>query len=160
MGQKKKLIKKMNTKSIQPLFIFSIICVLILATVLSGCTGTKTLTGSQKDAVLVYSEPIVDNLLQGMNDANYAAFSRDFDAQMLSAIPEANFTSSLLPTVVGKLGKYISRQVTSVTEIGSNVTIVYNAKFENTDNVTITLTLHQAAPHQVAGLYFNSPLLK
>lgn len=131
----------------------------MLSAFLDGCTGKNTLSGSQEEAVLAYSEPIADNLLQGMNDANYTVFSRDLDAQMLKAIPEASFTSSLLPKIIGKLGKYVSRQVTSVTDIGSDVTIVYSARFENADNVTITLTLEQAAPHLVAGLYFNSPLL-
>ncbi len=132
---------------------------LLAATGLAGCTTQKTLEGSDRDAVLAYSEPIADNLFQGMNSGDYATFSRDFNDQMLKGIPEATFTGSFLPNVAGKLGKYISRQVDSVTQVGNNVLIVYTAKFEQDDNVTVRFSLEQAEPHHVSGLYFNSPTL-
>ncbi|MEJ2601234.1 MAG: DUF3887 domain-containing protein [Anaerolineales bacterium] len=135
-----------------------IIClmgILLSSLVLTGCSGAKSLTSGQKDAVLAYSEPIADNLLQGMNADSYKAFSRDFDPQMQQGLPQSNFKDKLFPTINGKFGKYISRQVASVNTVGKNVVIVYTAKFERSDNVTITLTLKQQEPHQVAGLYFK-----
>ncbi|MCL4561025.1 MAG: DUF3887 domain-containing protein [Chloroflexi bacterium] len=141
------------------MLIACLMAALLTPVFLSGCTNAKTLEGSDRDAVLAYSEPIADNLFQGMNSGDYATFSRDFNDQMLKGIPEATFTSSFLPNIVGKLGKYVSRQVDSVTEIGSNVLIVYTAKFEQDDNVTVRLSLEQADPHHVSGLYFSSPTL-
>jgi hypothetical protein len=131
----------------------------LLAAGVAGCTTNKTLTGSDRDAVLAYSEPIADNLFQGMNSADYATFSRDFNDAMLKGIPEDTFNNSLLPDVVGKLGKYVSRQVESVTQIGNNVLIIYTAKFENDDNVVVRLSLELADPHKVSGLYFTSQTL-
>ncbi len=141
---------------------FLIILLTCAALVVSvGCTGAsaKALQGSERDAVLAYSEPVADNLLQGMNNADYAAFSRDFNAQMKGAITQQAFQSNLLTTIGGKLGKYVSRQVSSVSQVGSNLLVIYTAKFEQEDGVTIRLSLEQAEPHHVSGLYFNSPKL-
>ncbi len=150
---------KSTRKISSPVLIFSLVLALFAAAGLAGCSNGKTLTGSDRDAVMAYSEPIADNLLQGMNTADYATFSRDFNDQMLKGLPQDSFTSNLLPNVVDKLGKYLSRQVDSVTEIGSNVLVIYTAKFENDDNVTIRLSLETADPHHVSGLYFTSPTL-
>ena len=139
--------------------ITSLTLMLLAGVLLAGCSRGKALTGSERDAVLAYAEPIADNLFLGLNAADYATFSRDFNDQMLQGIPEENFTSSLLPNVMGKLGNYVSRQVDSVTQIGGNVLIIYTAKFENDDNVTVRLSLETADPHHVAGLYFSSPTL-
>lgn len=70
--------------------------------------------------MLAYSEPIADNLLQGMNAGDYAVFSRDFNDQIMKGIPSESFTGSVLPTISGKLGKYVSRQMDSVSEIGNS----------------------------------------
>jgi len=150
---------KRTPHSFLSVLIASLSLALIASTGLSGCASVKTLTGSDQAAVLAYSEPIADNLFQGLNAGDYAAFSRDFDAAMLAGIPATNFTSSLFPLINGKLGKYISRQVVSVTEIGSNLLIIYTAKFEKDNAVTVRFSLEVAAPHHVSGLYFNSPAL-
>jgi hypothetical protein len=136
-----------------------LILALFATILLVGCTNGKSLTGSERDAVLSYTGPIADNLFLGMNSGDYAAFSQDFNEPMLQGITEKDFTDSFLPTIIGKLGKYVSSQVDSVTEIGNNVLIIYNAKFEKVDDVKIRLSLEKAAPHQVSGLYFNSPAL-
>jgi hypothetical protein len=136
-----------------------LVLALFVSTGLAGCSNVKPLTGSERDAVLAYAEPIADNLLQGYNTGDYAAFSRDFNAQMLQGIPAKNFTDSLLPTITGKVGKYVSRQVDSVTVISGNILIIYTARFEQEDKVTIRLSLEEASPHRVAGLYFSSTKL-
>jgi hypothetical protein len=115
--------------------------------------------GSARDAVLAYSEPETDNMMTGLNANNYATFSRDFDDRMKAAITTAQF-ASLEQTVVGKIGKHVSRQVSDVQQSGDFVTVVYTAKFENDDPVTMTVSFHAAEPHQIAGLHFNSAKLR
>ena len=136
-----------------------VLCALLATAVLAGCSGAPTLQGGDRDAVLSYAEPIADNLLQGMNGADYAAFSRDFNSQMQTAIPAGTFSSSIVTNIAGKLGHYLSRQVSSVSQMGGNILVIYTAKFEKDDNVTIRLSLEQTAPHHVSGLYFNSAIL-
>jgi len=117
------------------------------------------ISGSARDAVLVYSEPEMDNMMAGMNANDYASFARDFDNTMKGAVTSAQF-ANLETTVVGKIGKYVSRQVTDVQPTGDFMTVVYTAKFENDDPVTVTVAFQAAAPHQISGLHFNSAKLR
>lgn len=135
------------------------IMVSLAAALLAGCgQQAKVLEGTEREDVLAYTEEKTDNLLAGMNDQDYAAFSRDFNARMSQAIPEASF-SSLLTSITGKIGKYVSREVTSVNLGNGIVTVIYNAKFEQEDDVTITATYETKDDHQLSGLYFKSPML-
>jgi hypothetical protein len=145
-------------------FVLLFLAVLLAASSLTACSlgapAAKTLTGADKGAVLAYSETIADNLLAGYNSADYATFSKDFDDVMMKGIPEQKFKDSLLPTISGKIGKYVSRTVESVTQSSSFVTVVYNAKFENDEPVVVRLSLSTNIPHQVTGLWFDSAKLR
>ncbi len=114
---------------------------------------------SARVPVLAYSEPETDNLMVGLNANDYATFTRDFDDKMKGAITPAQF-ANLEKTVVGKIGKYVSRQVTDVQQSSDTVTVVYTAKFENDDPVTMTVAFHATEPHQISGLHFNSAKLR
>ncbi len=143
----------MNSKNTVPIspIIPCLLLAMLAAAGLAGCSGGKTLQGSQRDAVLAYAEPAADNLFRGLNALNYTTFSRDFDDAMLKGLPEEAFKGSFQASVTAKIGKYVSRQVSSVSEISGNTLIVYNAKFEQEDNVTIRFSLETAAPHKVSG---------
>src|SRR5579859_7387274 len=87
----------------------SLPAVLFLALVLPLLAGAcsqqdKVLQGADQFAVLAYSEPIADNLLHGLNQRDYAAFSKDFDSQMKSAITPAAFQSQVIGNVSDKIG--------------------------------------------------------
>lgn len=145
-------------------FVWLILALILAASSLTACSlgapAAKTLTGADKDAVLVYSEPIADNLLAGYNSADYATFSKDFDDAMKKGIPEGSFKNSLLPTISGKIGNYVSRTVESVSQSSNFVTVVYNAKFEDDEPVVVRLSLSTNTPHQVTGLWFDSAKLR
>lgn len=127
----------------------------LLSLFLFGCGSSKTeLTGADMDAVLAFSEDKTDTLLSGMNNNDYAAFSHDFDADMLNALPQAQF-DTLKKDRDSKLGLYISREVSSVELSGNFYAVNYIAKFEQDDNVAVRVTFRVAEPHQVSGLWFN-----
>ncbi len=48
-------------------------------------------------------------------------------------------------------------QVTGVAEIQENILVIYKAVFETAPEVTIRLSISAAEPHQVTGLWFDSP---
>ena len=61
--------------------------VAFLFSLLAGCGSQSTsLTEEDKDAVLAYSDGKTDNLLTGMNTNDYAAFSMDFDQDLMDAL--------------------------------------------------------------------------
>ena len=129
--------------------------VAFLFSLLAGCGSQATsLTEEDQDAVLSYSEGKTDNLLTGMNANDYAAFTRDFDQDMLDAMSQTQF-DALKKDRDAKLGLYLSREVHSVTQTGDFYTVNYDAKFEKDDAVTIRVVFCNAEPHQVSGLWFN-----
>ena len=140
------------------LALIALLAVLALSACASG-PKVEALQGSDRDAVLAYAEPMVDNLLSGLNAADYAAFSRDFDDAMLKAIPESAF-ANLLATTTGKVGAYQSRAVDRVEKAGDYYRVVYKSQFADDDNVQVLVTFDAADPHTVAGLFFTSDKLK
>jgi len=106
------------------------------------------------DAVLAFSETKSDNLLAGMNANDYAAFSKDFDQDMLNAMTQTEF-DKLKKDRDTKLGLYVSREVNSVVQQGDFYAVIYDAKFEKDDAVTVRVVFRVADPHEVSGLWFN-----
>ena len=142
----------------------SIVLMIALFTVLAlaACAPkvqVEAVEGSDRDAVLAYTEPMTENLLSGLNAADYAVFSRDFGDAMLKAIPEKAF-ANLLATTTGKAGAYVSREVDKVDKVGVNYRVVYKAKFAGDENAQVLVTFAVAEPHKVAGLFLTSEKMK
>jgi uncharacterized membrane protein YhfC len=140
------------------------ILVLVLVAMTAGAVfvavaPSSQLTGSEKDAVLAYSESKTDNLLQGLNNNDYAVFARDLNDQMKAAIPETTL-AKMRTQVSDKIGNYVSRQVQSISRSGDSVTVIYAARFANDDQVTLRVSFEAAEPHRISGLWFDSPQLR
>lgn len=137
----------------------SLLCCLVLV----GCAAAPqpvVLTGSEREAVLAYAEPMTDNLLQGMNERDYDRFARDFDEQMAKAMPASSF-DGFMTSVGDKIGQYQSRTVSTVEAVGNFARIVYEAQFANDDPVTIRVVFNKdTADHLISGLWFDSAKLR
>jgi hypothetical protein len=134
--------------------------IIVVVFLVSACSAVSvSLNGADKDAVLAYSEAKTDNLMQAMNANDLAAFSRDLNDKMKGAFTADNF-ASMQSKVGGKIGKYISRQVSSILQTGDNVTVIYAARFENEDAVIMRVSFETAEPHRVSGLFFDSAKLR
>jgi hypothetical protein len=135
--------------------IYILLGIALFLSLLAGCGPRGTpLTGNERDAVLVFSEAKTDRLLAGMNANDYAAFSQDFDQDMSNAMTQAQF-NTMKKDRDSKLGLYISRQVNSVLQTGDFYLVIYDAKFEKDNAVTIRMVFRIAEPHKVSGLWFN-----
>jgi hypothetical protein len=133
------------------------IAVTFLLLALAACSPQQPSTdlqGSERDVVLAYAEPSADNLLQGLKDGDFTAFSKDFDATMRNAINEQKF-KDLRTNLEDKMGTYQSRAVDKVTDYGNFVTITYKSTFSKAPSVQILLSFSKDTPHQVSGLYFK-----
>ncbi len=131
--------------------------------VLSGCSGgnqSTTLTGADKDAVLAYSEPAADHLMEAFNSGDYAAFMQDMNPAMTKSITQQQFDANMRGVVYAKIGNYHSRQVEQVIKGSNYVTVIYNAKFEKDSPVIIRLSFDPAEPHKISGIYFDSANLR
>jgi len=135
---------------------YVLVLTFLLVSFLVGCGGSQgtTLSDADKDTVLAFSEAQADNLLAGMNANDYAAFSKDFDQDMLNAMTQTEF-DKLKKDRDAKLGLYVSRTVSGVVKQGDFYTVIYDAKFEKDDAVIMRIVFRVADPHAVSGLWFN-----
>lgn len=135
------------------------ISLFLLLVAVTGCSNSKPITGADRDAVLAYSEPETEHLLQAYNENDYASFSKNFDAAMLKGIDEKGF-ANLESTLMPRLGKYVSRTVDSVSYLRNYIQVEYRAKYELDDPVTVRVVFNQDAAHTIAGLWFDSAKLR
>lgn len=134
---------------------FALLLAILIFSLFAGC-GPKdtTLTGADREAVLAFSEAKTDNLMAGMNENDYAEFSRDFDPAMLNAMSQSQFDTFKKDRDT-RLGAYLSRQVNSVTQAGDYVAVIYDAKFEKEDAVSMRVVFSTSDAHEISGLWFN-----
>ena len=129
-----------------------------------------TTFASQVDALTLYLlvQHGAENLLVSLSNHNYAALNRvkdaayiqDMDAKMKAASSEAQFEQAYA-MVIGKISKYVSRQMTKVTEQEQFRTVVYDAQFEQEEHVTVRVVYNIAGDRPlVSGLWFDSPKLR
>ena len=134
---------------------------LIFVVSVSGCIDQETvLSGEETAEVLAYAEPVTENLLAGLNEGNYAAYSSDFSTEMKEAIDEAAFEQNR-EFIISRIGLYESRGDPVVTVAGDYIAVTYRAKFEREDGVVLRFVFKEDDPaHQLHGLWFNSPMLR
>jgi hypothetical protein len=131
---------------------FIVAIVMIALAWLTACE--RTLSGTEKASVLAFSEAATDNLFAGLTANDYAAFSRDFDSDMYEELPATEF-AVWKQELDNKIGNYLSRQVSQVTQSDEFYVVFYQAKFEQEEQVTVTVALH-ASDHSIALLSFDS----
>ena len=130
------------------------IVVLVLSTLVWLTACERTLSGTEKAAVLAFSEAATDNLFAGLTGNDYEAFSRDFDSDMYDELPVTDF-AAWKQELDNKIGNYLSRNVDQVTQSDEFYVVVYQAKFEKAKKVTVTVVFH-ASDHSIARLLFDS----
>ncbi len=127
----------------------------LVFSLLAACAPQETVLGEEEaEAVLAFSEQKTDNLLAAMNVGDYAAFSRDFDQQMLDAMTETQF-EALKTERDATLGAYVSRQVNRVVQAGDFYAVFYDAKFEKEESVAMRVVFRIAEPNEISGLWFD-----
>ncbi len=139
--------------------ILVLLVVLFLSGALAGCQkkgpSGAMLSEQQRKAVLAYSEAKVDNLLEGWNDDDYAAFANDFSPDLLKSMTQAEFKKLRDDEFTG-LGRYHSREVEGVVQRGDgSSTVIYSVVFDNDDEVLMRVTFQADAPHEISGLRFE-----
>ncbi len=124
----------------------------------SGC-GAKL-----QETDVPYAGPMLDTILDGIADGDYARFSRDFSAKMKAAVAEEGFFSTVAE-LNEKLGGYVERSFSSATKIRNAAmdltAVVYRAKYSKEGGVTITMYIaDDEGEKTVEGFSVDSPSLQ
>lgn len=98
--------------------------------------------GEEGQRILNYADPVVDELFQAFNEAEYGKFSRYFDENMKSQIRKSVFLD-MRDTLVLKMGLYQSRALVLITREGSYEAVFYSADFEKEENVQVKVVFKE-----------------
>lgn len=139
--------------------VLHVLAPLLVILVAGYSTSAQQLSSADREAVLLYAEPMTDNLLAGLNAGDYSTFARDFNAKMREALRESAFATTRA-TIVDKIGAYVSREVTRIEQRDGFIVVIYKARFENEAGVTVRVVFEPASEHRIAGLWFDSPRLR
>jgi len=119
---------------------------IMVVPVLAGC-----------GSVAKYSDPIAENILVSMNNGDFAGFSRDFDANLKTEVPENVFTD-LSNSVSGQLGKYVedSKKMTGVNIENGITTATYQVDFEKQQDFQIRFVYKKiGGDMKLVGFWFD-----
>ncbi len=117
-----------------------------------------TLEGEDRQAVLTYADPMVDNMLEGFGEGDYEKFSRDFTDGMKAGITWLQFKTTRL-TLNSMYGAYESRTPTKVFRRGDEDRIVYHGVFERVDHIDIRVGFQEVAGQKrFSALWFSEGL--
>ncbi len=129
----------------------------ILALVLLvAMPATAAFVGTDNGQVKGVAEPILDNLLAGFNQGNYAQYSKDFDATLREAIPEKKF-QQVREDLLKKLGAFKSKNYLGFLNQQAYTVVLWKGTFAGTkDDVLIKLVLSKRQDKVVViGLWFQ-----
>lgn len=136
---------------------YKLILLLIGIILLTSC-GKKKLDISQ---VRGYSDSIVENILEAVNEDDYEKYSADFNDTMKDALTKDVFISQN-KIVKNKIGSYVSKDFGMAQREKDYIVVLYKAKFtkEPKDVIVKIVYENNNGNIKVAGLFFDSPNLR
>ena len=134
----------------------SIMLILSLGVLLSLTACEWELSGQKREAVLSFSEAIIDNLFAGLAANDYQLFSRDFDQDMLKVLPNSRF-EAWKTDMDEKIGDCLSREVERVARADEFYVVTYQVECTKAPHVTVEIAFHSS--HTIAHLSFASESL-
>jgi len=133
-------------------------CLLALLS-LTACSNSlpNQIKGDEANQVLAFAGPIADNILTAIQNKDFTAYEKDFDAAMLQASNQPNF-DQMLNTLTTKLGAYQSRGDGSVYILNQDgkkyYIVIYPLKMEK-GSLAMQLSFLADGSQKVGGLYFK-----
>ncbi len=129
-----------------------------------GPAAVPTLSPDEARSFADRMQASSENLLTAISSHDYDSFIKDMDAAMRQESGEADF-EELYELLDAKIGRYISSKMVRVEaaeQAGLNLqVIIYDARFEQEDHVTVRVVYNMATdPPLVGGLWFDSPKLR
>ncbi|MBN2550416.1 MAG: DUF3887 domain-containing protein [Anaerolineales bacterium] len=132
-----------------------VIFLLLLAGLLaSSCSALQPKPAALSDEQV---GEVVENLLLALDQGDYAAFSRDFSAEMKAAFTQAEF-DKIRQMLQEASGSYISKSTAKLSNSEDYAIYRLDCVYKQ-ENVIVTVSF-KVAGDKVEGLFFDSPNLR
>lgn len=133
-----------------------LIVLIVLATLtLAACAPSATSLSPEKgEAYAAKVNDIVENLIVGISENDYAKYTRDMDEDFLE-----NYGTSYRETaeeISSEFGAYQGKTLDHVEGQLLRRTVVYHLVFENEPDVILEVTFNIYDSHHIIGTYWDS----
>ncbi len=129
------------------------VCLIFLALVLGSCSNApKYIKGEESDRVKAIAEPYTEHILKGLENADYSLFTTDFDAKMLEAMTETQFSS--LVKSFSALGTFTSCDLVNIVDKDTYYGVNYKVTYTN-KVMAMLVVIDKQEPNLVTGLWFK-----
>ncbi len=124
--------------------------------VLFPLAANAAVLGQTDQEVQAVAEPLLEGVLAGFNDGNYAKYSQNFDETLKEAISEKKF-QKVRAQILKTLGKYRSRTYLGFLKQHGATVVLWRGRFtESDDDVLIKLVASKRQDrYVVVGLWFQ-----
>lgn len=124
--------------------------------VLFSLAANAAVLGQTDQEVQAVAEPLLEGVLAGFNDGNYAKYSQNFDETLKEAISEKKF-QKVRAQILKTLGKYRSRTYLGFLKKGGTTLVLWRGRFtKSDDDVLIKLVASKRQDrYVVVGLWFQ-----
>ena len=131
-----------------------IITLLLLALLSTACTQAAPVyaAGSEKEQAVAAAAPLAKEILDGMQQNDYALFSKDFDAAMLKSLPQSSFATML--KTFSAYGAFKSSDLINVEIVENYYSAAYKLTYAN-QILTMRVVFPKSGTPQVSGLWFK-----
>ena len=131
-----------------------LVATLLFSMSFSVCSASNRIAEQVKET----ADPITENILQAINEDNYAGFSKDFDEKMKTELNENEYRKVIAATKAN-FGSYLSKEFVAA-ELNDTYTIVtYKSKFskEAAEIIIRNVLVERDGGYVVAGFWMDSP---
>jgi ABC-type oligopeptide transport system substrate-binding subunit len=135
-------------------FVLSVLVVLATLTLAACAPSTSSLSPEKGAAYAAKVDDIVENLIIGVSENDYAKYTRDMDEDFLK-----NYGSSfqgMAEEISSEFGAYLSKTLDHVEGQQLRRTVVYHLAFENKPDVLLKVTFSIFDSKHIQGTYWNS----
>ena len=132
------------------------VSILVFLVLLVGLPAAAAFVGTDDGKIQAVADPILDNLLAGFNQSNYAQYAKDFEATLREAIPEKKF-QQVREQLLKKLGAFKSKKYLGFLNQQAYTVVLWKGVFAGTqDNILIKMVLSKRQDKVVVvGLWFQ-----
>jgi len=132
---------------------------IVLATLtLAACAPRVATTSLSPEEGVAYAtevDEIVENLLVGFSENDYATLTRDWDSAFREKYDESAFYKHY-DEIISAYGAYQSKTLDRVEDQRGQRIVTYHVVFENVPDVTVRLYFKANNPdHLIVGLYWE-----
>lgn len=115
-----------------------LILLIVFCALLVGCRaiGLGSPDGGERTAGrLAAAEKLMSHILRGLEDMDYAEFSKDFTAEMRESFPEKGFAAFVTDNYRKKYGGVCeSRELLGELNVGELTVLLWKARYKNYKN--------------------------